>query len=62
VPRELLELGRNGQEAFLTRSVLLDELADVLERNKFAAFLAWDPKEMFLVLIVCGLNDKKVIL
>ncbi len=40
VPRQLLELGHNGQATFFTSSVLLDELADVLEREKFAALLA----------------------
>jgi len=40
VPRQLLDLGRNGQVALFTSSVLLDELADVLERDKFAALLA----------------------
>ncbi len=40
VPRQLLELGRDGQATFFTSSVLLDELADVLEREKFTALLA----------------------
>jgi len=40
IPRQLLELGRNGQATFFTSSVLLNELADVLEREKFAALLA----------------------
>jgi putative PIN family toxin of toxin-antitoxin system len=40
VPRELLDLGRNDQVMLVTSSVLLDELADVLRRNKFAALLA----------------------
>lgn len=40
VPRQLLELGRNGQATFFTSSVLLDELAGVLEREKFAALLS----------------------
>ncbi len=40
LPRQLLELGRDGQVTFLSSSVLLDELADVLEREKFAALLA----------------------
>jgi putative PIN family toxin of toxin-antitoxin system len=40
VPRQLLELGRDGRVTFFTSSVLLDELADVLERRKFAELLA----------------------
>jgi len=40
VPRQLLELGRNDQVTFFTSSVLLDELAGILEREKFAALLA----------------------
>ncbi len=40
VPRQLLELGRNGQATYFTSSVLLDELAGVLERKKFATLLA----------------------
>ena len=40
VPRQLLELGRDNQTTFFTSSVLLDELADVLEKEKFAALLA----------------------
>lgn len=40
VPRQLLELGRNGQATFFTSNVLLDELANVLEREKFTALLA----------------------
>lgn len=40
VPRHLLDLGRNGQALFFTTNVLLDELADVLSRDKFAAMLA----------------------
>lgn len=40
VPRQLLDLGRNGQVIFLTSGVLLDELADVLGRAKFATTLA----------------------
>lgn len=39
VPRRLLDLGRDGQVTLFTSSVLLDELADVLSRNKFAALL-----------------------
>ncbi len=40
VPRQLLELGRNGQVTFFTSSVLLDELLSVLEREKFSSMLA----------------------
>ncbi len=40
IPRQLLELGRDGHAVFFTSSVLLDELADVLERGKFATLLA----------------------
>lgn len=40
VPRQLLDLGRDGRVTFFTSSVLLDELADVLEREKFAALLS----------------------
>lgn len=40
VPRKLLDLGRDGQVTLFTSSVLLDELADVLGRNKFATLLA----------------------
>ncbi|NKC15602.1 MAG: putative toxin-antitoxin system toxin component, PIN family [Gammaproteobacteria bacterium] len=40
VPRQLLDLGRDGQVTLFTSSLLLDELADVLEREKFAALLA----------------------
>jgi putative PIN family toxin of toxin-antitoxin system len=40
VPRRLLDLGRDGQAALFTSSVLLDELADVLARDKFEAMLA----------------------
>lgn len=40
VPRQLLDLGRDGQVAFFTSSVLLDELVNVLEREKFATLLA----------------------
>jgi putative PIN family toxin of toxin-antitoxin system len=39
VPRQLLDLGRDGRVTFFTSSVLLDELADVLEGDKFAALL-----------------------
>ena len=40
VPRRLLDLGREGRVTFFTGSVLLDELADVLEREKFATLLS----------------------
>lgn len=40
VPRRLLYLGRGGQVELFTSSVLLDGLADVLSRDKFAALLA----------------------
>jgi hypothetical protein len=40
VPRQLLELGRDGQASFFTSSVLLDELSEVLEREKFVVLLA----------------------
>ncbi|MCU7959617.1 MAG: putative toxin-antitoxin system toxin component, PIN family [gamma proteobacterium symbiont of Bathyaustriella thionipta] len=39
LPRQLLELGRDGRITFFTSSLLLDELADVLERRKFASLL-----------------------
>ena len=34
VPRQLLELGRDGQITFFTSSALLDELVNVLEREE----------------------------
>lgn len=40
VPRSLLDLARDGHTTLLTSSVLLDELADVLSRDKLAAMLA----------------------
>ena len=40
VPRRLLNLARNGHITLFTSSMLLDELADVLSRDKFAALLA----------------------
>ncbi len=40
IPRQLLDLGRDGQVSLFTSSLLLDELADVLRRDKFAALLA----------------------
>ena len=39
VPRQLLDLGRDGRVTLFTSSQLLDELADVLERSKFALML-----------------------
>lgn len=39
-PRQLLDLGRDGRVTFFTSSVLLDELADVLKREKFATLLS----------------------
>jgi len=39
VPRQLLDLGRDGRVTLFTSSQLLDELADVLERGKFATML-----------------------
>ena len=39
-PRELLNLARKGRVVLFSSGVLLDELASVLERDKFAAFLA----------------------
>lgn len=40
VPRRLLDLARDEQATLFTSSVLLDELADVLSRDKFASLLA----------------------
>ena len=40
VPRCLLDMARNGRVMLFTSGVLLDELADVLGRDKFAALLA----------------------
>lgn len=40
IPRRLLDLGRDDQVMLFTSSVLLDELAEVLERGKFSAMLA----------------------
>jgi len=40
VPRQLLNLGQDSQMTLFTSSLLLDELADVLGRSKFAALLA----------------------
>ncbi len=40
VPRQLLDLGRDGRVTFFTSSLLLDELADVLSREKFAVLLS----------------------
>jgi len=39
VPRQLLDRGRDGRVTLFTSSQLLDELADVLERGKFATML-----------------------
>ncbi len=39
-PRQLLELGRDGQATLFTSSMLLNELIDVLERKKFASILS----------------------
>jgi putative PIN family toxin of toxin-antitoxin system len=39
-PRRLLDLARNRTVSLYTSSVLLDELADVLSRAKWAAMLA----------------------
>ena len=40
IPRQLLDLGREDQVELFTSSVLLEELADVLARDKFATLLA----------------------
>jgi putative PIN family toxin of toxin-antitoxin system len=40
VPSQLLETGRDAQVTFFTSSLLLDELVDVLEREKFSTLLA----------------------
>ncbi len=40
VPRQLLDLGRDSRTTFFTSSLLLNELADVLARDKFASLLA----------------------
>lgn len=40
IPRQLLELGRDNQVTLFTSSPLLDELADVLGREKFKMLLA----------------------
>lgn len=39
IPRRLLNLGRDNQVLLFTSSVLLDELVNVLERDKFATLL-----------------------
>lgn len=39
-PRQLLDLARDGHVTLFTSSRLLDELADVLGRRKFAGMLA----------------------
>ena len=38
-PRQVIEAGRRGRAAFFSSTVLLDELASVLKRDKFAALL-----------------------
>jgi len=40
IPRRILDLGKDNQILLFTSSVLLDELANVLERDKFATLLA----------------------
>ncbi len=40
VPRRLLDLGRDGRVMLFTSSVLLDELADVLPRDRFRQLLS----------------------
>lgn len=40
MPRRLLDLARDGHVTLFTSSVLLDELADVLARDKFKTMLA----------------------
>lgn len=40
MPRRLLDLARDEHATLFTSSVLLDELANVLSRNKFDAMLA----------------------
>lgn len=44
VPCQLLNLGREGQVTLFTSGILLDELADVLGRDKFTALLT--PQEI----------------
>lgn len=39
-PRQLLDLARDGRVSLFTSTALLEELADVLGRGKFAAMLA----------------------
>jgi uncharacterized protein len=39
-PRQLLDLARENRVSLFTSTVLLEELADVLNRGKFAAMLA----------------------
>ena len=39
-PRRLLDMGRSGRVFLFSSAILLDELADVLAREKFAALLA----------------------
>ena len=38
-PRRLLDMGRSGRVLLFSSAILLDELADVLAREKFAALL-----------------------
>ena len=40
IPRQLLDLGRDGQVTLFISGLLLDELAGVLEHDKFAPLLA----------------------
>jgi len=50
VLRQLLDLGRDSRTTFFTSSLLLNELADVLERDKFASLLtAQDITPIFLM-------------
>ena len=39
-PRPLLDMGRSGRVLLFSSAILLDELAEVLAREKFAALLA----------------------
>ena len=39
-PRQLLVLGRSGRVTLFSSAILLDELIDVLKREKFSALLA----------------------
>ena len=40
IPRQLMERGRDNSVSLFTSSALLDELAEVLGRGKFASMLA----------------------